>query len=131
MIMRMFDDWQGFCQSDCKCQLDNWRDKFVPPTGKSKTVGGEIVKSICYLIDRWNTDGVVCGGNGLSRNDCTIPAMFLAGIDNPLLSSTATSLLNSGDEWEDLRVYELRLELLALTVYNYLKNSPEVFELPE
>ena len=127
IFMRMFEDWQGFCESDCKRQLDVWHEQCVPPTGNFETVGGKIVKAICYLIDRWSTQGVTCG-NGLSRNDCTAPAMYLASIDNPLLSSTATSLLNSGDEWEDLRVYELRLELLALTVYNYLKERPEVFE---
>lgn len=101
-------------------------EKYVPMTGVSDTIGGEIVRAYNRLAYRWYNDGDMIG-KGYGKHTCNAAARFLRSVVmDEVISDKIEELwkfVGADDEYEN-GLYELGHMLLK-----YLKDRTALFEL--
>lgn len=108
-------------------ELKEWFEKYVEPSGKSKTVGGEIIRACNKIGYRYLNDGDRIG-DGYGKETCNASARYLSeklpticGVFNKWTETT-------DDNWVSNEEYEDTVRNCFDKIVEHLKENPQLFE---
>lgn len=108
-------------------ELIKWFKKYVEPIGKSKTVGGEIIRACNRIVYRYLNDGDKIG-DGYGKETCNPAARYLSeklpsicGVFNKWTDTT-------DNNWVSNEEYEDTVRNCIDNIVEHLKENPQLFE---
>lgn len=109
-------------------KFDKYSDKLMKPSGKSDTVGGEIVRAVNRICYRFYNDGDIIGC-GYGNETCNAAGRYLFKYGNKEIKDIINELWDGRikDEFEAMEdnVYESLLSQLVEETVKYLDSKSE------
>ena len=114
-----------FCENEKFKELS---DKLMKPSGKSDTVGGELLRAVNRICGRYYNDGDVIGC-GVGNETCNLAGRYILQYGNYEMKSIIEVLWNGrvGDTADAMwsAPYEMLLSMLVEETVNYLSKESE------
>ena len=112
--------WSGLTDEQDKI-WDQWWDQYVPQSGQSETVGGEVLRAMTRIIYRFYNDGDMAG-RGYGNETVNSSNRYLVYYNN---IPGYDDLMKSTSEAD----YEERMLRNHRAIFNYLSKLPGLFEM--
>ena len=128
-IMEMADEINK--PFDLNGDLGSWFDDYVKGSGKSNTVGGELVRAAQRILYRYDNDGDMIG-RGYGRETVNPAARYIIdkASDYSDVYEIKQMLAGDSDINRDEEIYSRWQDSFATTFADYLRDHEELFHTP-
>ena len=113
---------------DIDGDLESWAEQYTNPSGKSNTVGGEIVRAAMQIIGRYNNDGDMIG-RGYGNESVNPAARYIIEKAEMDVNEQIQVWLDH-DERADDYSYEDFIQKFTTEIEQILRENPELFQKP-
>ena len=113
---------------DIDGDLESWAEQYTNDSGKSNTVGGEMVRAAMQIIGRYNNDGDMIG-RGYGNESVNPAARYIIEKADMDVNEQIQAWLDH-DERADDYSYEDFIQKFTTEIEQILRENPELFQKP-
>lgn len=113
---------------DIDGDLESWAEQYTNDSGKSNTVGGEMVRAAMQIIYRYNNDGDMIG-RGYGNETVNAAARYITEKAEMSVNEQIQKWLDHEERADDYD-YDNFIETFTTEIEQILRENPELFQKP-